>query len=162
VGCYPAPETREAHLAGRGRIAACLPLALPEWRVASATGELTTVDRRVVLRQQGSGSRLYVPLLIDLDRRRLGQPVTWRQLTVAQQSQVQPPSVAVGYRVQIGQEQWVFYRSLAPSANRTVLGHNLTCEFYAGRFDEEGEAEQLIHVDGSDQEAPAVVSEFVR
>jgi hypothetical protein len=68
-------------------------------------------------------------------------------LTVGQRLQILPPSVAVGYRVQCGGQQWLFYRSLAPAASRTVLGQNIAHEFYAGRFDRDGEADQLVAVD---------------
>ncbi len=104
-------------------------------------------DASLELRQQGQGSRLYAPLFIDLDHRRFKSPVTWRQLTVAEQLQIQPPSAAVGYRVQVGREQWLFYRSLAAPANRTVLGQNLTAEFYAGCFDSDGEADELVGIE---------------
>lgn len=129
------------------RLGLVLPLALPEWRTAGAEGSLVFKDAQLELRQQGQGSRLYAPLFIDLDRRRFACTATWRQLTVAQELQSQPRSVAVGYRVQLGREQWLFYRSLADPANRTVLGQNVTAEFYAGRFDSDGEADELIRIE---------------
>ena len=55
-------------------------------------------------------------LFIDLRKDRFVRPVTWRQLTVAENLSIQPADVAVGYRVQIGADQWLFYRSLAPRA----------------------------------------------
>ena len=71
-------------------------------------------------------------------------PVTWRQLTVGEKLQIQKPDVAVGYRVQAGGDQWLFYRSLAAPASRTLLGQNVLHEFYAARFDMEGEADELL------------------
>jgi hypothetical protein len=43
-------------------------------------------------------------------------------------------------------DQWLFYRSLTRPANRTLLGQNLSNEFFAARFDRDGEAEELIGV----------------
>ena len=68
-------------------------------------------------------------------------------MTVAERLQVQPPSVATGFRVQIGSGQWLFYRSLVAPASRSVLGQNVNHEFFAGRFDRDGETEQLVAVD---------------
>ena len=76
-----------------------------------------------------------------------GRPRTWRQLTVAADLERQPADVAVGYRVQLGRDQWLIYRSLAEPANRTLLGHNLSTEMLLARFDETGEVEPLIEVE---------------
>ena len=48
--------------------------------------------------------------------------------------QVVPRDVAVGFRAQSGDDQWLVYRSLGPAGNRAVLGQNISSEFYAGRF----------------------------
>ena len=64
-----------------------------------------------------------------------GERRTWRQLTVAEHLLPQPREVAVGYRVQLGYDQWLIYRSLAPRGSRSVLGQNVADEFVAARFD---------------------------
>ena len=58
------------------------------------------------------------------------KPFTWRQLTVAEQRENVTCDVAVGYRVQFAKRQWLVYRSLTAPANRTVLGQNLSTEFF--------------------------------
>jgi len=58
-----------------------------------------------------------------------------------------PRDEAVGYRIQVGAEQWLVYRSLAPRANRIVLGQNFSSEFVMARFTGEGEAENLMEID---------------
>ncbi len=143
----PAGETREGFLVGKRRLGTVLPLALPEWRGARADGELTSSDGKLQIRQASQGRRMYVPLFFDLDRMRFQRPLTWRQLTVAERLQIQPASRAVAYRVQIGEEQWLFYRSLAEAVSRTVLGENLSNEFLAARFDRDGDADELIRID---------------
>ena len=60
---------------------------------------------------------------------------------------LQPADVAVGYRVAIGRQQWLVYRSLAKPANRTLLGHNLSTEMLVARFDKSGEVESLIEIE---------------
>jgi len=53
----------------------------------------------------------------------------------------------VGYRVQTGGDQWLFYRSLSAPASRTLLGQNLLHEFLAARFDTEGDVDELLAID---------------
>ncbi|MFO0941650.1 MAG: hypothetical protein U0930_12905 [Pirellulales bacterium] len=55
---------------------------------------------------------------------------------------------AVAYRVQIGNEQYVFYRNLATVKRRSFLGVHALCEFFAGSFDKDsGEADTLVEVE---------------
>lgn len=99
-----------------------------------------------------SAHALYAPLFVDLSSRRLSRPATWRQLTVGENRVIQPSDVAVGYRVQIGREQWLFYRSLAECGNRTLLGQNLVSEFLAARFGRSGVAEALMEIEATPDE----------
>ncbi len=146
----PAKKTSEGFLVGSRRVGLAMPLALPEWRAAEVAGVLEAGGSGLELRQRVRASRLYAPLFVDLDRKRMRKQRTWRQLTVAEKLEVQPPSVAVGYRVQAGDDQWLFYRSLTRPANRTILGQNLSNEFFAARFDREGEAEEMIGISAED------------
>lgn len=143
----PHAKAREGLLVGSKRRASVLPLALPEWRAEKRVGELLQTDDGLQLRQTQSGGRLFAPLLFDLDRRRHGRKLTWRPLTVAESLEVQPPEVAVGYRVALGRRQWLIYRSLAARANRTLLGHNLSSEMLVARFDPSGEVEPLVEIE---------------
>jgi hypothetical protein len=68
---------------------------------------------------------------------------------VAESLVIQPADVAVGYRVQCGKDQWLFYRSQAPRANRTLLGQNTSSEFFAARFvAKTGGVEDLVEIQG--------------
>jgi hypothetical protein len=149
----PQPETRDATIIDRkGRVrAAVLPLSLAEWRADSRPGDLSEVGQFIELSQQRLARRMSVPLWLDLDAARARHERTWRQLTVAQQLARQPHDVAVGYRVQSGSDQWLVYRSLAPAANRTVLGQNLASECFVARFKQTGEAEELIEIETGDE-----------
>ncbi len=133
-----------------------LPLGLSEWRQGERGGRSSLVadGQRLILSQTSSVSRLYAPLWLDLDARRLkllrGQPDesqrTWRQLTVADTRERLANDQAVGYRVQAVRDQWLIYRTLDESRNRTLLGCNLSCEFFAGRFGTDGEAVRSMEV----------------
>jgi hypothetical protein len=143
-----AAETREGRLLGRKQRALVLPLDLPEWRVDGRPGKLEASDYGLALSQSVSGRKnLFAPLFIDLDPKRFKRQLTWRPLTVAETRVAQPADVAVGYRVQIGKQQWLVYRSLAEAASRTVLGHHLLTQYLVGRFTRAGEVETLIEIE---------------
>jgi hypothetical protein len=144
------PETRELSLTKKGRRrAVVLPLALSEWRQERRYGEVEHDSGALELTQSAAHAGcLFSPWFIDLAPRRLGRPVTWRRLTVAEDLQIQADDVVVGYRVQVANRQWMFYRSLADRGNRTLLGHNLVSEFLAARFGRDGLPETLIEIEG--------------
>jgi hypothetical protein len=142
-----AADTREVLLEARKARALILPLALPEWRAEPRGGSLDVSGGALELRQTVFGRRLFAPLWIDLAPRRAHEAVTWRQLTIAEQRQNQPRDVAVGYRVQFGRRQWVIYRSLTRPANRTLLGQNLSTEFFLGRFKRDGESKTILEIE---------------
>ena len=143
----PASESREGYLVGRKARALVFPLRLPEWRDEPCAGALEFVDRGLELRVAGHQQRLYAPLFIDLDPRRLFRPATWRSLTVGETRQVVAADVAVSYRVQIRDEQWLIYRSLGERGNRTMLGQNLSSEFLVAQFDSQGDIAPLLEIE---------------
>jgi hypothetical protein len=152
VSFRAAGHSREGFLVGSKRRALVLPLALPEWRADRRgtrlrVGRLMQTSRGLELRQSAEAHRLYAPLFLDLDRRRMTRRTTWRQLTVAESLVIQPAEVAVGYRVAVGKEQWLIYRSLAAKANRTLLGHNLSTEMLVARFHRSGEVASLLEIE---------------
>ncbi len=153
IPCYPGvtltgnPDTRDCFLRGRRKLGLVLPLALPEWRTDPRHGELQTRDGAIELQQTAQGTALCSPLFFDLHPKRMQKPLTWRQLTVAEQLQIVPRDTAVGYRIQVGPEQWMIYRSLAAKGNRTLLGQNLSSEFLFGRFLHDGDVESLIEIE---------------
>ncbi len=142
-----ASQSREGFLVARRRYAAVLPLALPEWRVDARVGTLGATSRGLELYEGVEGRALFAPLFFDLDARRSRGPLTWRQVTVAENLALVPGDRAVGYRVQIGARQWLVYRSLGPKGNRTLLGHNLVSDMLVARF-VRGEVEALLEIEG--------------
>ena len=149
-------KTHEAELlnsvkAGE-RCGLLLPLALPEWRRQPSSGKLRGESGKLVLHQEVNGTRLYCPLVLST-RKIAKQPAfTWRHLTVAQDLEIQPSQIAQAFRVQIGKEQMVFYRSLAKTVRRSTMGLHLNSEFYAGRFDSDDAAfESIVEINAEDE-----------
>ena len=141
----PAAETREIVLFDSKPRCQTLPLGLCEWRGVGA-GRLAVDDGGLVLEQAGAG-RLYAPLWLDCDPTRIGQPLTWRQLTVADTRRNLPRHQAAGFRVQAGHEQWLLYRALDAARNRTVLGCNVSAEFLLGRIRRSGEVARTLEIE---------------
>ncbi len=138
VPFQPERETREGTLLAGKTPLRVLPLELNEWRSGSSNGSLQAVGDKLDLTHTSNGQCLFAPLFIDLDPRRLSKEVTWRQLTVGKERTAVPRDEAVGYRVQIGRSQWLFYRAMGGPATRTVLGRNLYNEMLIGRFQADG------------------------
>jgi hypothetical protein len=126
---------------------AVLPLGLGEWRSDPRGGRLEEQSGNLILTHEAKGRALYCPLLFDLKSGRSKRERTWRQLTVAESLEVVPGDLAVGYRAQSGQDQWLFYRSLGRPGNRSVLGYNVAGEFSAGRFLPNGKVKPWIEIE---------------
>lgn len=145
-------ETREVFLTDRRPRGLVLPLSGSEWRVGPTDALLKgSQDGHLVLSTEGR-LRLYAPLWFDFQRRRLDRKRTWRQLTVADELRIVSRDEAVGYRIQVGSEQWMLYRSLAGRRCRTLLGKHLISDFFASRFDPgDGSHDELLTVDDNDE-----------
>jgi hypothetical protein len=142
-----AAETSEGWLVQGKRTFSVVAPALPEWRTQSSNDRMTLEDQSIVIKRTVTAPSLYSPVFIDLDRWRSQNPLTWRQLTVAEDLQIVRPDIAVAYRVHASHSQWLFYRSLTPKRSRTALGKNIADEFYAGTFDADGESTTLIRIE---------------
>jgi hypothetical protein len=147
VSLEPAADSWEGFLAEGKPAALVLPLALPEWRAGPPVGSLTQSDDGLEVCQSAQGCSMFAPLFFDLKPRRMTRQPTWRQLTVAEEREVQPHDAVVGYRVMVGKQQWLIYRSLAEAGNRTLLGHNLSTEMLVARFRRDGEVEPLLEIE---------------
>jgi hypothetical protein len=145
----PQRETREGQLVVDELVARVVPLALNEWRNGPGFhGSLELHRNQLVLSQSTEGQNLLVPLFVDLEPRRAKRELTWRQLTVGKDRKPVPHDEAVGYRVQVGREQWLFYRAMGGAATRTVLGRNLYNELLIGRFHaDDGKVTTLVEIE---------------
>jgi hypothetical protein len=148
AGASREAETRELRLkVGERQAWRVLPLALPEWRTATAAGALDEDGDVLRLRGDGVGGRYSFPVWFDLDPDRSELPLTWRPLSVADQRQNLKAHEAVGFRVQVGLEQWLLYRALDTPRNRTLLGCNVACEFLVGRLRRSGEVSRTLEIE---------------
>ena len=141
-----ADESREILGSDTAPRLTALPLALPEWCSSRGAGELAVATEGLRLRQQGQGGRIFAPVWLDLDPCRMGSQLTWRQLSVADSRLNLARHEAVGFRVQVGLEQWLLYRALDTVRNRTVLGCNLACHFLIGRIGRRGQILRLMEI----------------
>ena len=147
----PAEKTTEGVIVtSNGTRCLTLPLHLPEWRRQPGGVGLEVVGETLVSHHQGNGERLYAATLISLCGSHSKKPVTWRHLTVGEDLRIVSAEEAVAYRVQIGKDQWLLYRSLARPLRRTALGMHTLSEFFAGRFDaDDGNVEPLLEVEAN-------------
>ena len=143
-------ETREVFLRDDRMRVMAIPLAANEWRVGPTNSTLRrSQDNHLILTATGE-NRLYAPIWLDFSRSRFRQKRTWRQLTVADDLRICKPDEAVGYRIQVGSQQWMLYRSLGDRRARTVMGKHFIVDFYCARFDTgDGSMEDLVTVDDS-------------
>jgi hypothetical protein len=140
--------TREALLLGDGARARIYPLALPDERVNSTPDVLSEEQGRLELRQQRPCSTLYAPLVLDWSPERRRARALWKPLTVSEQGHKLSPEAAAGYRLQVGQDQWLVYHSLQNTGEaRAVLGHHTWNETVIGTFGRDGEVKPLILVE---------------
>ena len=149
IGVDKNDQSREIFLNNpKGKPAALImPLGLAEWHnQEKSRGSLDSKKGLLTWSRKNKGTGLYAPLFIDFDSDRFREPFTWRRLTVCESLETCDESTAVGYRVQIGDEQWLIYRSLDRVANRTVLGHNLSTEMLVAQFGFDGEVEPILEV----------------
>jgi hypothetical protein len=139
-----AAETREVLCFDTTMRFLALPPALGEWR-GVGRGNLEVTPAGLAVTQSGH-ARLYAPLWLDCSAPRLGRPLTWRQLTVADTRIILPPHQAAGFRIQAGDEQWLLYQALDAPRNRTLLGCNVACELLVGRVKRSGEVARLLEI----------------
>lgn len=151
IDARPDAETREIVLCDTKPRAMVLPIGLSEWRTGRSPGSVDVSEGQLKIASRGVG-RLYMPVWIDLERRRFTRPRTWRNLTVASRLVIAKPAEAVASRVQFGSEQWIVFRSLGEQAAYTFCGKHLSADFYCGRFDpSDGSVEDLITVENTSE-----------
>ena len=140
-------HTTEGFLARKSASALLLPLGVPEWKSEARRDRLVSTEGALALHHERRGQRLYAPLFMDLHPRRLKKKCTWRRLTVGESLAITPPDMAAGFRIHVGPEQWLAYRSLGKPANRTVLGQNLISEFFFSRFMTDGDSDVIVEIE---------------
>ncbi|MDR0870893.1 MAG: hypothetical protein LBN39_08890 [Planctomycetaceae bacterium] len=118
----------------------------PLFRVLPFDESVQMDETTLTIQRQWTGQACFMPLLFDLKPQRLGKSFLWKRLTVGENRQLVPEDKAAGYRIQLGSEQFLLYRSMTAMANRTVLGHNLVDDFCFARFAPKSGVETLVTV----------------
>ncbi|TWT34503.1 hypothetical protein [Blastopirellula retiformator] len=147
-----ADETCEIDLKKGKGWSRVLPLALPEWRIDTSRGRFEREEGQPILQLKIDGKNLHAPLLFDLKRSRRLKHYTWRQLTIAENLEIQSREVAVGYRFQLSETNWMMYRSFTEIANRTIMGVNLTAESVLVRYDGDEGLTRLLEIEHAESE----------
>jgi hypothetical protein len=152
VTSEPVPDRRGLflHASGSRSLAQVLPIALPALPYETDKGRLAVAgDEHVLsLRLQAKGRRCWLPLLVSWDPLRKRKTVSWRVLTVSEESRVCAPDVAFAVRVSWGRKDTlVIYRSLAAPKRRAFLGHQTGSRLLVGRFTSEGVVEPIFSLD---------------
>lgn len=148
IRMFTAEDHNEGFVWSSDPVGMVMPLALPEWRNGTRNGHLTCDDGVMHYEVKADGvTGLYAPLLLVLHGKAGLKKYTWRQLTIAEELDVQPSDVASGYRIQIGKKQWLIYRSLTEYGNRTLLGQNYSSEFAFGEFLEDGTVYEYVEIE---------------
>ncbi|MCA9265201.1 MAG: hypothetical protein KDA60_15175 [Planctomycetales bacterium] len=141
-------ETTEGTLAKRKKCQVLvLPVALPEWRTGNTLGELDEQEDGLRYLVRSQGPNLHAAHFLDFHPQRSRKTPTWRQLTVVDELRLVDDNEAVSYRIQVGPEQWVIYRSLRKTISRTFLGQHSAAEFVCARFLSNGDVEELVEVE---------------
>lgn len=100
-------------------------------------------SRRLTFRA-AAGAR-WLPVLVSWDHARHRKPLTWVELTIAEEGKRCPAGAAWAVRASWGRnETFVFYRSLGPPARRSFLGCSTTARLLVGRFTPEGDVEPIV------------------
>jgi hypothetical protein len=152
VTAEPIPGSRGVLLqSASSRVTAqVLPIGLPALPYETERGRLRVLgdESALSLCVAPRGRRCWLPLLASWDNRRHRRPLSWRVLTVSEQSKVCAPDVAFAVRVSWGRnDTLVIYRSLAAPKHRAFLGHQTGSRFLLGRFTTEGVVEPIFSID---------------
>ena len=133
---------------GSRSTAQVLPVALPALPYETDRGHFRVHDDGLELSVSPKGRRCWLPIVVSWDAQRNRKRLSWRILTVSEDSRVCPADVAFAVRVSWGREDTlVVYRSLGAPAPRAFLGHQTKALFHVGKFTREGAVEPLLSVD---------------
>jgi hypothetical protein len=145
-------ETRACRLSGPDMLSRLFPIGFPCERVHGCAGQMTNAANYLEFRQTAIGG-IYAPIVIDWNPARRRRPAMWRSLTVAQNGTAVPSNQAAGFRLQLGKEQWLIYRSLSRILEpRTVLGQHTMYETLIGRFSTTGAVDPIVLVEQGTEE----------
>lgn len=143
------PHTREIILHSSDRqTVRVFPLALDQDRIQKAIGDLSVSDGCLRWEHRGQGGT-FSPVMLDWNPDRRSEPATWNALTVTEDRRVVAVSEASGFRIRLGDSQYVLFRSNRNTGvHRAVLGCHTTNESIIGKFSvKTGVVQPLVFVE---------------
>lgn len=124
-----------------------VPVWLEEDRLMNASGNCAADADGIHITANGTGG-VTVPLVIDWNRRRKAAEADWNRLTVTEDRKVLSQHHTGAYRVRIGLNQLLIFRSLRPGTQlRAALGYNTSHETAYGSICHSGVIDPLVMVE---------------
>ena len=124
-----------------------IPAWLEDDRLQHAMGTCEKHEEALVSTARGRGG-VTVPVVLDWHPERLAQDADWTRLTVTERRRPSGGQQAAGFRVRVGRQQLLIYRSLQTSeVPRAVLGMHTSNETVYGRVKKSGEVAPLVLVE---------------
>lgn len=146
--CLKDAATRELALVRKGSRVRVIPLSSPQDRVVGSDERTEFENGTLTTSSQTAGPHLYSATVLDWHPERRKSDVEWSHLTVAEDGRAMPPSLARGFRLRIGNRQWLLYHSLTkPKIPRTVLGQHTPNETILSELRPGGEFQSLVEVE---------------
>jgi hypothetical protein len=141
-------ETTECYLRGEeGAVALVMPLSAPEWTAARSPARLEASPAGLTMRHAVDGRVLFAPLFVGCRPIHALRARTWRRLTVACHRAAVPADQAMGFRIRVGDQQWLLFRSFGQKEPYSVLSMQLLCEFYLGRIERNQTITDLLRIE---------------
>jgi hypothetical protein len=142
---------REQVLTAGDRKVRVFPLGLPQdpgVGTAAKIGIEQDGDSSCLAFSQASETgMMFTPIVFDWAPNRQDVPAEWRQLTLTRANEIDP-SGAAAFRLQVGKQHLVLYRSLGGTERyRTFLGYQAESETVIGRFTKSGVIQELLIVE---------------
>lgn len=137
--------TREIRLTANGLPIRVFPVGLPAQHTHSSLGKF---GKDLSLNTLIGDTAWYNPMIIDWSPARRNSEAIWKALTVAEERQAVKRDEAAGYRLKLGDQQWLMYRSLKQSIEpRSVLGLQTRYETVIGSVEKNGNITPLMQVE---------------
>jgi hypothetical protein len=146
-----APGGREQLLTAGEKTVRVFPLGLPQDPGVGTAGKIGLEQDGesscLAFSQTTESGTMFAPIVLDWGPKRQDVPAEWRQLTVTRANEIDP-SGAAAFRLQVGKQHLVLYRSLGGTERyRTFLGYQAESETVIGKFTKSGVIQELLIVE---------------
>jgi hypothetical protein len=143
---------REQLLTAGDKTVRVFPLGLPQDPGVGTAGKVgldqgDDNESCLAFSQSTESGTMFAPIVLDWAPERQTVPAEWMQLTVTRANEIDP-SGAAAFRLQVGKQHLVLYRSLGGTERyRTFLGYQAESETVIGKFTKSGVIQELLIVE---------------